>query len=338
MYEVGSTGPYQASQFARKLWLENENLADDRFKRDDADEDEKLSILVGKDQQYEILFNEPAEISPCGLTAFNSHLGKVVSGPKKEDSSKQGQTVVSQLILNSNHSIPQISSSFFIKTIQTSKSERRETSNPILEEKGVAGNNVNYSETEKDKKDNDLKQINFDLSLFWNLENLANLNDCNVVESNDRFNSFEKDITRQSDGRYCTPIPWAIDKWRLEKNYQMASGRLQSMLNRLRKSPEDLANYTKEIEQLKNNKFVEEADIDYNGLHITIYHITRSTEKTKRRPRSDQCLTVLPKRNTVRASTTSWKPGQISIRIFSRCYYASGYTKSPGLQISRKPS
>jgi hypothetical protein len=83
--EVGSTGPYQNSQFARKLWLENENLADDRFERDDADEDEELTILVGKDQQYEILFNEPAEISPCGLRAFNSHLGKVVSGPKKED-------------------------------------------------------------------------------------------------------------------------------------------------------------------------------------------------------------------------------------------------------------
>jgi hypothetical protein len=87
------------------------------------------------------------------------------------------------------------------------------------------------------------------------------------VESNGRFDSFDKDITRQLDGRYCTPIPWAIDKWRLEKNHQMASGRLQSMLNRLRKSPDDLANYTKEIEQLKTNKFVEEADIDYNGTH-----------------------------------------------------------------------
>ena len=60
--EVGSTGPYENSQFARKLWLENENLADDRFERDDGDEDEDLNILFRKDQQYEILFNEPAEI------------------------------------------------------------------------------------------------------------------------------------------------------------------------------------------------------------------------------------------------------------------------------------
>ena len=134
MDEVGSIGPYQNSQFARKLWLENESLADDRFDRDDEDEDEDLTILVGKDQQFEILFNEPAEISPCGLRAFNSHLGKIVSGPKKKESSKQGQTVVSQLILNSNHSISQISSCFFIKTIQTSKTERRETRIPTLEE------------------------------------------------------------------------------------------------------------------------------------------------------------------------------------------------------------
>jgi hypothetical protein len=83
--EVGSTGPYQNSQFARKLWLENENLADDRFERDDGDEDEDLTIPVGKDQQYEILFNEPADISPCGLRAFNPKLGKIVSGPKKKN-------------------------------------------------------------------------------------------------------------------------------------------------------------------------------------------------------------------------------------------------------------
>jgi hypothetical protein len=93
------------------------------------------------------------------------------------------------------------------------------------------------------------------------------------VESNGRFDSFDKDITRQLDGRYCTPIPWAIDKWRLEKNHQMASGRLQSMLNRLRKSPDDLANYTKEIEQLKTNKFVEEADIDYTTAHTDLLSV-----------------------------------------------------------------
>jgi hypothetical protein len=72
-----STDPYQL-QFARKLWFENKNLADGRFERDDGDEDENLSILVGKDRQYDILFNEQAEISLFGLRAFNS---KLISSP-----------------------------------------------------------------------------------------------------------------------------------------------------------------------------------------------------------------------------------------------------------------
>jgi hypothetical protein len=101
-----------------------------------------------------------------------------------------------------------------------------------------------------------MDRLNFDLSLFWRLENFANLNDCDAVEKDDQFRSFCEDITRLDDGRYCTPIPWTTDRWRLEINYQMAAGRLQSMLNKLRKSPRDLANYTKEIEQLKTNGFV----------------------------------------------------------------------------------
>ena len=45
------------------------------------------------------------------------------------------------------------------------------------------------------------------------------------------------------------------------------------MLNRLRRSPDGLANYTKEIEQLKTNKFVEEADIDYTTAHTDLLSV-----------------------------------------------------------------
>jgi hypothetical protein len=54
----------------------------------------------------------------------------------------------------------------------------------------------------------------------WKLER-------NFVEPNDRFDFFEKEITRQPDERYCTPITLAIDKWRLERNFQVSSGRLK---------------------------------------------------------------------------------------------------------------
>jgi hypothetical protein len=132
-----------------------------------------------------------------------------------------------------------------------------------------------------------MEKLNFDLSLFWRLENFTNLNDCVAVEKDDQFRSFCNEITRFEDGRYCTPIPWTTDRWRLEINYQMAATRFRSMLFKLRKSPVDLANYTKEINQLIANEFVEEANLNYDGLHTYLpHHSVYRTDKatTKIRP------------------------------------------------------
>jgi hypothetical protein len=118
--------------FARKLWLENENLADDRFERDRGDED--VGILFGMGQMFNTIFNEPAITSPCGLRASNSKLGKVIGGPSQEKSTKQSQSIVSQLLLNSNYSLPQITSQplHFFSIVQSNKSESRETGNYSL--------------------------------------------------------------------------------------------------------------------------------------------------------------------------------------------------------------
>jgi hypothetical protein len=70
----------------------------------------------------------------------------------------------------------------------------------------------------------------------------------------------------------------------------MAAGRLWGMLSKLRKYPSDLANYTKEIEQLKTNECVEEDDVDYDGFHTYLpHHPVYRTEKatTKIRPAFD---------------------------------------------------
>jgi hypothetical protein len=59
------------------------------------------------------------------------------------------------------------------------------------------------------------------------------------------------------------------------------------MLFKLRKSPVDLANYTKEINQLIASGFVEEADFNYDGLHTYLpHHPVYRTDKatTKIRP------------------------------------------------------
>ncbi len=55
-------------------------------------------------------------------------------------------------------------------------------------------------------KNDELNATNFDLSLFWKLENFANLDGAEAVESEDRFDSFDERITRLPDGRYCTPF------------------------------------------------------------------------------------------------------------------------------------
>jgi hypothetical protein len=144
-----------------------------------------------------------------------------------------------------------------------------------------------FFDSTKENKRFEMEKLNFDLSLFWRLENFANLNDCVAVEKDDQFRSFCEDITRFDDGRYCTPIPWTTDRWRMEINHQMAAGRLRGMLTKLRKSPVDLANYTKEIEQLIANGFVEEADFNYEGLHTYLpHHPVYRTDKatTKIRP------------------------------------------------------
>lgn len=82
MEKVGSTGPYQTTEFVRKLWLENEkrNVADDRFERDGGDED--VGILVRMDQMFNIMVNELGIASPWGLRASNSKVGKVIGGHK----------------------------------------------------------------------------------------------------------------------------------------------------------------------------------------------------------------------------------------------------------------
>ncbi len=101
--------------------------------------------------------------------------------------------------------------------------------------------------------EDELKNVKFDLYLFWKLENFANLDGADAVESNSRFDAFEDEITRLPDGRYCKPIPWTTDKRRWERNLQLVTGRLESTLVRLRRSPQDLVYYEKEIQQLIDN-------------------------------------------------------------------------------------
>ncbi|XP_045033919.1 uncharacterized protein LOC123475376 [Daphnia magna] len=67
----------------------------------------------------------------------------------------------------------------------------------------------------------------------------------------------------------------------------MAKGRLESLLKRLKRTPELLSAYHKEIDQLRVQNFVEEADQNYEGLHTYLPHhpvIRQDKKSPKIRP------------------------------------------------------
>jgi hypothetical protein len=83
-------------------------MAEDRFER--KEKEETIGILLGVDQMFKILTNEPAIQSPCGLRTYNTKLGRMIAGPFKEKPSIQGQKVIQQLIQVQNHPMPLVTS------------------------------------------------------------------------------------------------------------------------------------------------------------------------------------------------------------------------------------
>ncbi|KZS05519.1 Uncharacterized protein APZ42_031268 [Daphnia magna] len=255
--------------FARHLWLEDEKMADDRFETNS--QEKEVSILIGVDQMFEIIPNEPAIQSLCGLRAYNTKLGRMIAGPSKEKRSEKEKAIIQQMLQCSSFSNYQTVSSYAARCLDsefyfTNPSEDMEVMEagkeaeefspaqprPMEEISSQELNNTSKNKKEKRKivKEELKRQTDFDLSLFWKLEHFAILDDCDAVESDDALSSFGDKITRQKDGRYCTPIPWKMDKWRLEKNFLMAKGRLESLLERLKRTPELLSAYHNEIDQL----------------------------------------------------------------------------------------
>jgi hypothetical protein len=85
---IADTGPYVGSEFASSLWIQNEKLADDRFEMAHTEE-QPIGILVGMDQMFQIMPNEAAIQSPCGLRAFQTKLGRMIAGPSQEKNRRQ---------------------------------------------------------------------------------------------------------------------------------------------------------------------------------------------------------------------------------------------------------
>ena len=77
---ISNTGPYIKTNFAETLWLDNKQLADDRFDKMQSDDEELSGILIGIDQADLIIDNKAAIQSPCRLRAYKSPLGQSIAG------------------------------------------------------------------------------------------------------------------------------------------------------------------------------------------------------------------------------------------------------------------
>jgi len=81
-------------------------------------------------------------------------------------------------------------------------------------------------------------------------------------------------------------LPWKPNKDLLKPNELMCQGRLQSLLTRLRRSPELLAAYHEKIMEAVRQGFITEVDGTYDGAHTYLPHhpVVRPDKNTKVRP------------------------------------------------------
>ena len=98
--------------------------------------------------------------------------------------------------------------------------------------------------------------LNEGVKKFWNLESLGILGEENSDEVYDKFN---KDIAFDGD-RYTVKLPWKTDNKVLPDNFKLSQGRLNSLIKRLRKTPQRLKEYDEIIRKQEEEGIVETVD------------------------------------------------------------------------------
>ncbi len=178
---------------------------------------------------------------PLNTNAYTTPSGKMLGGPSQEIPSKTGQQIIQTLISNSNNCSAKLVKSFTTACFSSKK------------------NSTYHSRKNKLLRipENPVFSIHMKKSIALGCDR--------------RTKRRWRQDTCLPDGRYWAPIPSTRDRWRLERNLQLATRRLESTLVRLRRSPQDLADYEKEIKQLIDNQFFEVADMEYNNNNNNIY-------------------------------------------------------------------
>ena len=91
---------------------------------------------------------------------------------------------------------------------------------------------------------------------FWKLETLGISEAVNVNDDDKALQKFN-DTVRFEDGRYQVTWPWKEECPLLPTNYELAMGRLRSLVNRLMRNPEHLTKYDAVIQDQLHKGIIE---------------------------------------------------------------------------------
>lgn len=113
-----------------------------------------------------------------------------------------------------------------------------------------------------------------DLSFLWKLDSIGISENEIHPEDKEAIKNFEKNIT--FDGKmYTVKLPWKLDPAVLPRNYELARGRLNSNLNRMRKDKSILMAYNDVIQNQLKDDFIEivpEECVETNHAHYLSHH------------------------------------------------------------------
>ena len=158
--------------------------------------------------------------------------------------------------------------------------------------------------------------VDFDLQSFWKVENDGTSEGDGVHDPDPLANYSKESILRLPDGTFQAELPFRKERNLLRPNFEMSSGRLQSLLCRLRRTPDIMEQYHQQIMENIEAGYVEEAHMSSNDVRLT-FRIILSFDQKRLRQRCDQCSTAPPRRKLGQASMKCFIPDPTSRRI---CY------------------
>ena len=207
-----------------------------------------IDMLIGNDYYFDLL--EPQKLDLGGkLFLFNSKLGWILGGQTENTYARK--TTVPSLLAST------------VGTVSVGP----ETTTPMF-------SNTDPSLACKP-----------DLEQFWNLESIGIMDSPKMCDDDQALENFQKMI-RHEDNRYFVTWPWKDSNLLLPDNYQLASGRLKSILGRLQKNPQLFQSYATIIQEQLERGIIEKVtneSVEGPNKHYIPHHavITPTKNTTK---------------------------------------------------------